>query len=493
MPKTKLEQELQNADCIYVLAADGDPLMPTIRKGHVKRLLNRGKARIVSHVPFVIQLKYEGPKNVQPLAGGTDPGRTNIGEAAVKKDGECVYLAHVSTRNKEVPRNMKNRKKHRQESRRGERLRRKRRAKKNGTVRSFLNGRMLPGYSKPVMVKDIVNTEAKFNHRTRPEGWITPTVNQLVQTHISMVKRICSILPVKEWTLELNKFAFMKLDDGTCVGTDFQNGRLKGYSSAYEFVSDRQNGVCPFCGKPIEHYHHIVPRSQGGSDLPENILGVCLECHEKIHTGSLETKIKGVFKKYGALSVLNQAIPYIYRELVSIFGEDHVHVCTGKETHDMMKKHAIVKDHPEDAWCIACIGINEDPASQKPTAFEAQQFRRHNRANINNQKERTYRLNGKTVCKNRHKRFEQKTDSLEEFRMKHPEAVPLLKVIPSTRYYNDKNRVMPGTVFLYGGDRYVLSGQITGGRYYRAVGAEKKNFPADKCSVISGNTGLVYL
>lgn len=35
MPKTKLEQELQNADCIFVLAADGDPLMPTIRKGHV--------------------------------------------------------------------------------------------------------------------------------------------------------------------------------------------------------------------------------------------------------------------------------------------------------------------------------------------------------------------------------------------------------------------------------------------------------------------------
>ena len=60
MPKTKLEQELSEADYIYVLSAYGDPLMPTRRRGHVKRLLNKGKARIVSHVPFVIQLKYDG-------------------------------------------------------------------------------------------------------------------------------------------------------------------------------------------------------------------------------------------------------------------------------------------------------------------------------------------------------------------------------------------------------------------------------------------------
>ena len=88
---------------IYVLSASGKPLMPTTRTGHVRRLLNTGKARIASHVPFVIQLKYKTQDICQPLYGGTDPGRDNIGEAVVRGDGTCVYRAHLSTRNEDIP------------------------------------------------------------------------------------------------------------------------------------------------------------------------------------------------------------------------------------------------------------------------------------------------------------------------------------------------------------------------------------------------------
>ena len=42
---------------IYVLNASGEPLMPTQRTNHIKRLLNKGKARIVSKTPYVVQLK----------------------------------------------------------------------------------------------------------------------------------------------------------------------------------------------------------------------------------------------------------------------------------------------------------------------------------------------------------------------------------------------------------------------------------------------------
>ena len=62
---------------IYVLAPDGRPLMPTKRRRHMYKLLKRGKARIASHVPLIIQLKYDTPGITQPLYGGTDPGRTN--------------------------------------------------------------------------------------------------------------------------------------------------------------------------------------------------------------------------------------------------------------------------------------------------------------------------------------------------------------------------------------------------------------------------------
>ena len=493
MPKTKLEQELSEADYIYVLSADGDPLMPTRRRGHVKRLLNRGKARIVSHVPFVIQLKYDGPKNTQPPFGGIDPGRTNIGAAVVTPEGKCVYRSHTASRNRDVPKKMKARKSHRQASRRGERLRRKRRARANRTTTEFPNGRMLPGYKKPVMVKDIVNTTAKFNYRKRHEKWLTPTTNQLVQTHENLIRRITAILPVTDWTIEANKFAFMQMDNGKCYGIDFQNGRMKSYRNSHEYVYERQNGVCPLCGAPIEHYHHIIPRSQGGSDLPENILGGCMKCHERIHKGELITGMKGVMKKYGALSVLNQAIPYIWQWMTETYGEDHAHFCTGVETQTLRDDSGFPKDHDIDAFCIACIGSGITPVRRLSHTFEIVQFRRHDRSLIKSQRERTYRLDGRTVCRNRHKRFEQKEDSLEEFRQKYPDQVSRLTVTKSMHYYNDANRLMPGAVFLFEGERYVLQGQITRGRYYNAIECEKRNFPAAKCTIIRENAGLVYV
>ena len=75
---------------VYVQASDGTPLMPTKRFNHVQKLLKHGKARIVEHVPFVIKLRYDGSKFTQPLFGGTDPGRDNIGNAVVDGKGTVV-------------------------------------------------------------------------------------------------------------------------------------------------------------------------------------------------------------------------------------------------------------------------------------------------------------------------------------------------------------------------------------------------------------------
>ena len=130
---------------IYVLAKDGTSLMPTKRHQHVQKLLKHGRAYVVEHVPFVIRLKYDGPKNVQPLFGGTDPGRTNIGNAVVTADGTVVYKDHVTTRNKEIAKLMRARRGFRQASRRGERLARKRLAKRLGTTMRRVLARKLPG------------------------------------------------------------------------------------------------------------------------------------------------------------------------------------------------------------------------------------------------------------------------------------------------------------------------------------------------------------
>ena len=226
------------------------------------------------------------------------------------------YSAHITTRNKEIAKLMADRKYYRMSRRHYQRQKRIRRAIKCNTITEFKNGRLLPGCKKPIFPKYIINSEARFLNRKRPTGWITPSVRQLVQTHLSVVRRIANLLPIDSIVFEINKFAFMQLEDGTCQGVDFQNGRLKGFVNKYEYIQQRQNGLCCICEKnKIEHYHHLVHRKNNGSDLPENLIGVCEKCHKKIHLEKLNAKIKGIKKKYHHLSVLNQSIPFIINEL----------------------------------------------------------------------------------------------------------------------------------------------------------------------------------
>lgn len=63
----------------------------------------------------------------------------------------------------------------------------------------------------------------------------------------------------------------------------------------------------------------------------------------------------------------------------------------------------------------------------------------------------------------------------------------------SVRHYNTPNRIMPGAVFLYEGERYVLTGQFSYGQYFRAYGQDNRNFSAKAAKIIKKNEGLVYV
>lgn len=44
--------------------------------------------------------------------------------------------------------------------------------------------------------------------------------------------------------------------------------------------------VCINCGATEElQYHHVVPISMGGNDIPSNMVCVCARCHSMIHYG----------------------------------------------------------------------------------------------------------------------------------------------------------------------------------------------------------------
>lgn len=40
---------------------------------------------------------------------------------------------------------------------------------------------------------------------------------------------------------------------------------------------------CINCGAQAEHYHHVIPRSLGGTDDKTNLVPLCNYCHGKLH------------------------------------------------------------------------------------------------------------------------------------------------------------------------------------------------------------------
>ena len=494
---------------VYVLDQRGNPLMPTRRYGWVRRALKSGKAKAVCTLPFTIQLMYDSATEIQNITLGIDPGRTNIGMATADETGRCLYSSQCETRNREIPKLMEKRRQHRQASRRGERLARKRLARRLGTTMGNILERMLPGCEKPVMVKDIINTESRFNNRRRKEGWLTPTATQLLRTHLNLVEKVCQILPVSGISLETNRFAFMELEVGGRLesGVDYQCGPMHGYQSIREALEYLQDGRCLLCGeRVIEHDHHLIPRSKGGSNTLANMAGLCEHCHTLVHTNQeaaekLEAIKAGQNKKYGALSVLNQIIPYLVETLSKKFN-GNIRLVSGWETKQFRDENHIDKDHDINAYCIAVIGQEPKIIDVSGTHFQIRQFRRHDRVRINSQTERVYRLDGIKVATNRRKRMEQKTDSLEDWyqkmveqhgRQQADQIRSRLQVQKSSRRYNNPDRLLPGTTFVYQGKTHVMTGQLSGGQYFRAVGCDKKNFPARNVQVVRRNQGLVYV
>lgn len=507
---------------VYVLNKDGKPLMPTTRCAHVRYLLKEKKARAVRTNPFTIKLLYETDDVIQPLYLGIDPGRTNIGVAVVKTNGTAVFTAHLETRNKEIPKLMASRKQYRQAHRHYRRCKRQRRAATYNTLskkckkQTTAQGgnvskraqkigvfeRKIPGCEKPIFCIGIKNKEARFNNRVRPAGWLTPTVNQLLQTHINLIRKICKFLPVSDVVLEINKFAFMALDNPHIQKWQYQQGPFYKKGSLEDAVSEQQEYHCLFCKKAIEHYHHIAPQYKNGSNTISNIVGLCTKHHDLVHKDDdwkekLFKKKQGLNKKYGALSVLNQIIPKLTEELCNMFA-GHMFATTGKSTYDYRVVHNVSKDHWLDAYCIACSALPKgcfDKTINNHIQYEMKQFRRHDRQVCQQQNvSRKYYLNGELVATNRHKAIEQETDSLEEYR--NNGGVTDKLIVKEHKPINKRlNRILPGALMLVNGKLNVMvaSKGLHNGKpdYYVFADGEKIN--PKKCMLIRKNTGVVFI
>ena len=488
---------------IVVLNQDGMPLIPTRRFKHVRVLLASGRAVVVNMMPFTVKLCYPVTTPDAAIAA-LDPGRTNIGVVVIKETGECVYRAVAETNNADIHKSMVNRAAQRRLRRQHFREKKRRRAIKTKTRKAERFKRLLPGCDEPIECRDIKNKPVRFMNRKRPKGWLTPTANQSLQMHIGLINQIRKVVNIKGIAVEINRFAFASMEDPSITGLDFQNGSLKGYNSVEDAVYSLQGGKCLLCGKKgTLHCHHIVPKHLDGSDTIGNRAGLCPECHDLVHKNKsaakkLKTVKAGFDKKFGGASIVNQIIPFLCKAVLDMGLE--LYITNGYETSIARKLYELPKDHDIDAYLIACNATGKEPQTELPDGNELRHYRRHTRAAIHqNNYNRAYKLDGKVVCKNRHKATEQKSDSLEEFAAKHNQQdVSKLTVDKHPPAYALKKEYKPGSTFSCKGKQYTLNSYEgttetkKGRRPQTCITTIGDEMPFTQCKFTKHNGGWAY-
>ena len=414
---------------VYVLSKNGKPLMPTNRYGHIRWLIKNNKAIPICNNPFTIRLKYDTPDVVQPLTMGIDVGRENIGLGVSDNNGNCLFLANVETKNKQVTKNMSDRKVHRQERRRNKRKRKQRKALrlnqtiKNGKDTILRNKKVCkevsisyPGMEDSIQHKVIKGKEAKFNNRVRKDGWLTPSARNLVEIHVNLVKKISTFLPITNLVVENNIFDFQKLENSDIRNWEYGKGILYGFKDYKDYIIKQQGNKCLLCNNKIEHYHHIYYKSNNGSNTTNNFVGLCEDCHILVHNNSsyeeeLLDRKQGLKKKY-EIGLLNSCMPNIIDNLSVLLPTK---VCFGIDTKNIRNKFNLEKDHNIDGFAISLFGKEIDSINLKSNIYTIRHFKKKSNGIIQKVGSRKYYLDGKLVATNRHKAFNQKEDSLEEF------------------------------------------------------------------------------
>jgi 5-methylcytosine-specific restriction endonuclease McrA len=244
---------------VFVLDRKKRPLMPCSEK-RARLLLERKKAVIHKRMPFTIRLRERVGGEVQPVRVKLDPGSKTTGIALVREEetvspetGKMEKVAHV--------------------------LFLVELAHRGGKIRDRLTARRVFRRRRR---SNLRYRKPRFDNRTRPEGWLAPSLQHRVDTTLSWVNRFGKLAPVSGISQELVRFDLQKMENPEISEVEYQQGTLAGYE-VREYLLEKWNRTCAYCGAkdvPLE-IDHIHPRSKGGTDRVSNLTLACHDCNNQ--------------------------------------------------------------------------------------------------------------------------------------------------------------------------------------------------------------------
>jgi len=309
---------------VYVLNQRNKSLMSTTPR-KAKLLLKTGRAKVIRRTPFTIKLLVQTGESKQKLTLGIDTGSSNIGSAVIDEKNNVIYLSQIEIRN-DISDKMKRRAKYRRNRR--NRKTRYRKAR-------WLNRR---------------NSIKKDR--------FSPTMVSKINSHLKEINFTKSILPVTKIILETATFDPHALKNPAVLKNKwlYQKGINYGFANTKAYVLNRDNHTCQHCkGKTKDsklEVHHIIFKSNGGSDEEMNLIVLCKTCHDKLHDEKLI--LKGG-KKKGQLKHATQMNSIRTQLLRSLPNIEETFGFITKEHRQLLN---LPKEHYMDAIAIASQGIN---------------------------------------------------------------------------------------------------------------------------------------
>ena len=326
---------------VYVINKDGQPLMPTENRAKVRVLLKTKKAKVVNRCPFTIKLLYDSTNYTQPVSLGIDAGSKHIGISATTQEKE-LYCGEIELRN-DIVNLLSTRAQYR-------------RSRRNRTTR----------YRK-----------ARFNNRKRRDGWLAPSVEQKIGTHLTVVDRVCKILPVSKIVVETASFDIQKIKNPDIKGTDYQQGEQLAFWNVREYVLFRDGHICQCCkGKSkdkVLNVHHLESRKTGGN-APNNLITLCETCHKGYHKETVKLP-KSIHRgmKFNDASFMGIMRWTFYNRLKDLY--PNVSMTYGYITKNIRIRNNLPKEHYVDARCISGNAI----AKPLGVVYFQKKVRCHNR------------------------------------------------------------------------------------------------------------------
>ena len=307
---------------VHVINKAGKPLMPC-NNVVARLLLKDNKARVKQTTPFTIKLNYELKNEyIGKLTLGIDTGSSTIGAGVVDEKGNVLYASEVEIRN-DITSKM-------------DRRRNYRKTRRNRKCR----------YRK-----------CRFLNRKNSikKGRLPPTMISKIDVHLREINFIKAILPISEVILEGGTFDTHALKNPEVLNNPslYQKGLKYGFNNTKAFVLRRDNYTCQHCrGKSKDkhlHCHHIIFKTNGGSDEPENLIVLCKTCHDDLHDKKITLKLKGIKKRFIHATQMNVIRSQLFKRTQAIETFGYI-----TKTH--REALGLEKSHLNDAVVIASKG-----------------------------------------------------------------------------------------------------------------------------------------